>query len=133
MPSPDPLREPKIGERSPSDLATGAAHAPIPVLPSATPALPHQRRFLLFEMWDDTREIVKAITTDVVLFLLAIGALFICYLVLHQMEVAGYPHENIARLEELHFWAYLAVAGLFAMDLLVKLFVFLFLRKRGEQ
>lgn len=52
------------------------------------------------------------------------------YLILHEMEKAGYPRDKSARIEEVHYWGYLGVHVLFAADLIVKLFVFLFLRKR---
>jgi hypothetical protein len=81
-------------------------------------------------MWEDSREIVKAILVDVVLWLLALGALFVAYLILREMEKAGYPRDKSARIEEVHYWGYLAVYVLFAVDLIVKLFIFLFLRKK---
>jgi hypothetical protein len=84
-------------------------------------------------MWEENREIVKAILVDIVLWSLALGALFIAYLVLHQMEKAGYPHDKSAQLEEIHYFAYLGVQVLFASDLLVKLFIFLFFRKKVKR
>ena len=81
-------------------------------------------------MWHENRQIFKAILTDILLFLLALAALFGGYKALHALEVAGYPHDRVARFEALHYWAYLSVDGLFLSDLVVKLFVSLFLRHR---
>jgi len=45
------------------------------------------------------------------------------------MEIGGYPHERVARLESLHYWAYVGVYCIFIIDLLAKLLTFLFLRR----
>lgn len=82
------------------------------------------------EIWNENREIFKAILTDVLLFLLALSALFAGHLLLHLMEEAGYAHERIVLIEGIHYWAYLAVDVLFALDLVGKLSVFLFLRRK---
>jgi hypothetical protein len=84
---------------------------------------------LLSEIWTEKRPVFKAVITDVFLFFLVLGGLCLCYAALRGMEAIGYPHERVARLEQLHYWAYLGVVGLFLVDLVLKLFIFLFLRK----
>ena len=83
---------------------------------------------LLKEIWAEKRPVFKALVADVLIFLVVLAALFLCYIALRGMEAAGYPSERIARLEQLHYWAYVGVIGLFLVDLVLKLFV-LFIRK----
>ena|ERR1017187_4873774 len=94
-----------------------------------TPA-PAAHRHFIIEVWHENREVFKAMVTDVLLFLTALAALFGVYRLLHGMELAGYPHDRVSRLESLHYWAFLAVDVLFVADLILKLFTFLFLRRK---
>ncbi len=103
-----------------------------PALAPSQPDPPASRRPLLLEMWQENRDIVKAITSDGLLWLLALLALLLAYLVLHAVEQTGYPHDRAVRIEEIHYWCYICVDVLFAVDLMMKLFVFLFLRKRSK-
>jgi len=84
----------------------------------------------LLEIWEDSREIVKVIATDILLFLLVLVALFVGHLILEAMRRGGYPPDQLTILESLDYWAYLSAKSLFAVDLLVKLVFFLFLARK---
>jgi len=92
-----------------------------------------QRRNLFSEIWSEKREVVKALLTDVIGFVLFLLALLLGFLSLKLLSLAGYPQERITRLENLHYWAYVCAVGLFLLELLVTLFRSLFLKGKAEK
>ncbi len=97
----------------------------------ATPAKPVEaRQHFIVEVWETKRELVKILLGDSFIFLTALFVLFVMYLGFRGLEKAGYAHERLAVFETLHYWAYLIVLVMFLADLVVKLFVALFLKKK---
>lgn len=58
----------------------------------------------------------------------ALGLTFV-YLILGIMAWAGYNPQRIERLETIHYWAYLAVFGLFMFDLVLRVLLHAFRRR----
>ncbi len=97
----------------------------------ATPqGLPPQRRNFFVEIWEENREVFKALVADTLLFLVAFAVLLVVFLGFRGLERAGYPPQRIATFETLHYWVYHGVLVIFLADLIVKLFVFLILRRK---
>lgn len=97
---------------------------------TATRAPGPPRRHFLIEIWEEKREVFKMMLADFGLFSIAFGILYLTFLELKAMEARGYPANRLARFEEIHFWAYYLIVGIFLFDLVMKLFVFLILGKK---
>ena len=95
----------------------------------ADPA-PNTRRHFLVEIWNENREVFKVLIADIVFFLTILFALFVVFLAFRGMEKAGYPPNRLATFETLHYWAYHVVLVIFLLDMIMKLFLFLVLRRK---
>ena len=80
--------------------------------------------------WAEIEPGVRAVAGDTTLGVVLLGALTIAYLVLEGIKALGYPEDRVARLESLHYWAYLVVFVVFLLNLLYKVVSIYLLRRR---
>jgi hypothetical protein len=92
--------------------------------PNASIQLP--ARSLLIEIWTEHREVLKALITDVLLFVFVLGILT-C---VHQfVQILPYPPERKRTIDAIHFFAYVIVLMMFAFDLVLTLALHTFRRR----
>ena len=96
-----------------------------------TPAKPVEaRRHFLLEIWEEKRELFKLLVGDALLALTVLFILLVLFLGSRILEKSGYASERIGMFETLHYWAYLIVLVMLLVDLIMKLFIALFLAKK---
>jgi len=81
------------------------------------------------KLWSSVEPAILILLPDIIKFLLVLAALLVGYAGLSALKAFGMSPERLAVLETLHFYAYLAVAFLFLLDMVVKISLEIF-RKR---
>ena len=84
----------------------------------------------LTELWTEIRPSVTALLGDLALFIVWLGALTLVFAGLRGLSALGYRQERIDLLETLHYYAYLPVYVLFLLDLILKVGLHIFSRKK---
>lgn len=87
-----------------------------------------RRRLWLLEIWDEKREIYKAITGDTLIFLFLMLALTIVY---EAVGKSPYPKERKETFETIHYYGYLTLWVIFLCKLVWEMLIFLFRGKRA--
>lgn len=80
------------------------------------------------QRWENIETVAGALVEDCMLFLIFIAVLTIVYLALGGLAGLGYDPKRIDLLETIHYWAYVAVFGLFMLDLVVRVLLHTFRR-----
>ena len=70
--------------------------------------------------WENIEPAAGALIEDGALLVIFVAVLTVVYLALGMLAGLGYAPERVERLETIHYWAYLAVFGLFMVDLVIR-------------
>ncbi len=70
--------------------------------------------------WENIEPAVSALVEDGLLLLIFVVVLTVVYLALGMLAGLGYDPRRIEMFETIHYWAYLAVFGLFMLDLVLR-------------
>lgn len=74
-------------------------------------------------VWDKYWKYARLLIVDAMLFLTVLAILAIGFFALKLLEINGYPHEYVERLEQFHFIAYGTVLFIFVVDLVLKVLI----------
>jgi hypothetical protein len=79
---------------------------------------------------DELRRVTRPIVIDMAVFLVILIALLGGYAGLHALQRLGYDEGRIRTFETLHYWLYSSLYSVFGVDLLFKVVLALFFRKK---
>ena len=78
------------------------------------------------KLWSSLESAILILLRDIILFLIVLAALVVGYAGLGALKAFGMPPERLEILETLHFYAYLAVALIFFLDMVAKILLEIF-------
>ena len=87
----------------------------------ATKLSPQKGKFWITEIWEENRELFKAICGDVVFFFLILGVLWISEVFLDSLSL---PDGLLRQLKTVHSLAYLTIACIMFLGLIAEVLIF---------
>lgn len=99
---------------------TESAHNPAQVRKIKSLPLTN-KRFWLFEIWDEYRETFKALVAHTLIFALLLGLLVLSHIVINKLD---YPPERKELFDKIHYAGYVAVLIVFLISFIIKLMAF---------
>jgi hypothetical protein len=71
-------------------------------------------------LWSSLEPVLVILLRDIILFLIVLAALVVGFAGVAGLKALGMPPERTEILEALHWYAYLTVASIFLLDMVVK-------------
>jgi len=81
------------------------------------------------KLWSSLEPVLMILVRDIIFFLIVLAALVLGFVGVAGLKALGMPPERVQVLETMHFYAYLAVAFVFLVDMVGKIILEI-LRKR---
>jgi len=72
------------------------------------------------KLWSSLEPVVLILMRDIILFLIVLAALLVGFVGVAGLKALGMPPQRVEILETLHWYAYLAVASIFLLDMVFK-------------
>jgi hypothetical protein len=81
------------------------------------------------KLWPPIEPVVLILLGDISLFFIVLAALLVGFAGIAGLKAFGMPQERLQILETMHFWAYTTVEVLFLVDMVLKIFLKIFLKR----
>ena len=81
------------------------------------------------KLWASLEPVVLILLRDIILFFIVLAALLVGFAGIAGLKAFGMPQERLQILETMHFWAYTTVAILFLLDMVLKIFLQIFIKR----
>jgi uncharacterized RDD family membrane protein YckC len=72
------------------------------------------------KLWSSLEPVLLILLRDIILFLIVLAALIVGFVGVAGLKALGMPPQRTEILEGLHWYAYLAVATIFLLDMVLK-------------
>jgi len=81
------------------------------------------------KLWSSLESFLLILLRDIILFLIVLAALVVGFAGVAGLKALGMPPERVEILEAIHWYAYLAVASIFLLDMVAKTVLEVFRKK----
>jgi len=81
------------------------------------------------KLWPPIEPVVLILLRDIILFFIVLAALFVGFAGIAGLKAFGMSEQRLQILETGHFWAYTTVEVLFLLDMVLKIFLKIFIKR----
>jgi hypothetical protein len=83
------------------------------------------------KLWPPIEPVVLILLRDIILFFIVLAALLVGFAGIAGLKAFGMPEDRLQILETAHFWAYTTVEIMFLLDMVLKTFLQIFIKRHG--
>ena len=81
------------------------------------------------KLWPPIEPVVLILLRDIILFFIVLAALLVGFAGIAGLKAFGMSEQRLQILETMHFWAYTTVEVLFLLDMVLKIFLQIFMKR----